>query len=324
MTPKLHAPLPAGWDTVRVGDDLLPELPAGWPVFWDTEGSGLPVDGEPFVSAGRPASPPARISAVSVTFRWPNLDGTPGELVDYAWPFDQGPVLGKPGTPIKDPTTNIVTFKPIDEADQARMLANSSKVLGYTVTPEMAMPNLHPDEFGALVLWLDRRDNLGAHNSVHDMHQQRVGLRADAGGSGCPEGTWAWDLDTEPGALTWALASGDQPRLHMMEPTNEPLRHAATRRTVWCTMVVQKQVVDPLQMAALKITARRLWGDDATEEEEALKLELSKQGVGLTKRYDLLPWCGAIGKYAAADTRLGYLLWEYQEECSEKIGRAHV
>lgn len=320
MIPAQHPDLkiPEGWASTRVGNDVLPQLPSGWPVYWDTEGSGLHVDGEPFTTSNKPAHPEARVSAVSVTFRWPNADGTPGDLVDFAWPFDQGPVLGKPGTPVKDPVTSIITFKPIDEADQARMLANASKVLGFTVTPELAMPNLSPDEYGALVLWLDARDNLSAHNSVHDMHTMRVGLRADAGGSGCPEGTWAWDPDTEPGSLAHALATGERPSLHMMEPTDWPLKLAERRRNIWCTMVVQKQIVDPLELAALKPTARRLWGQDAAEEEEALKAELSKQGTGLTKRYDLLPWCGAIGKYAAADTHLGHRVWEYQQEVGEE------
>jgi hypothetical protein len=76
--------------------------------------------------------------------------------------------------------------------------------------------------------------------------------------------------------------------------------------------VVQKQIVDPLELAALKATARRLWGMDAADEEQALKAELAKQGTGLTKRYDLLPWCGAVGAYAAADTNLCYRLGEYQ------------
>lgn len=316
--PKLI--IPDGWAFTRVGDVLLPELPTGWPVAWDTEGSGLAVDGDPFTVAGRPAAPPARISAVSVSFRWPNADGTPGELVDFAWPFDQGPVLGKPGSPIKDPITSIVTFKPIDRQDQADLLARASRALGYTVTPEMAMPNLHPDEYGALVMWLDARDNLAAHNSVHDMHQMRTGLRADAGGFGGPEGLWAWDPDTEPGSLTRAVENGDEPspRLHMMEPTLEPLRFAKRRRNIWCTMVVQKQVVDPLQPAALKPTSRRLWGDDSADEETALKTELSKQGTGLTKRYDLLPWCGAVGEYAAKDTNLCYRLWEYQDKVADE------
>lgn len=320
MIPTQHPELkiPTGWNATQIGNDLLPDLPDGWQVAWDTEGSGLAVDGEPFVTAGRPAHPEARVSAVSVSFRWPNEDGTPGELVDFAWPFDQGPVLGKPGTPIKDPVTNIVTFKPIDVADQAKILAQHSKSLGYTVTPEMAMPNLHPDEYGALVMWLDLRDNLAAHNSVHDMHQMRVGLRADAGGFGGPEGLWAWDPDTEPGSLSKSVMDGTPPHLHMMEPTAVPLSFSRVRRNVWCTMVVQKQVVDPLQPAALKPTSRRLWGDDSAEEEEALAEELKRQGVGLTKRYDLLPWCGAVGVYAAKDTNLCYRLWEYQERVGEE------
>ncbi|QNJ57659.1 DNA polymerase I [Streptomyces phage Keanu] len=320
MIPAQHPELkiPEGWNATPVGNDLLPDLPPGWPVAWDTEGSGLAVDGEPFVTGGRPAHPEARISAVSVSFRWPNTDGTPGELVDFAWPFDQGPVLGKPGTPIKDPVTDIVTFKPIDAADQAKILAQHSKALGYTVTLEMACPNLHPDEYGALVMWLDQRDNLAAHNSVHDMHQQRVGLRADAGGFGGPEGLWAWDPDSEPGSLAKSIMDGEPPHLHMMEPTLVPLSFAKSRRNVWCTMVVQKQVVDPLQPAALKQTSRRLWGDDSTEEEAALADELKRQGVGLTKRYDLLPWCGAVGVYAAKDTNLCYRLWEYQENVGEE------
>lgn len=320
MIPAQHPELkiPEGWNATQVGNDLLPDLPDGWQVAWDTEGSGLAVDGEPFVTAGRPAHPEARISAVSVSFRWPNTDGTPGELVDFAWPFDQGPVLGKPGHPIKDPVTGIVTFKPIDKADQAKILAQHSKSLGRTVTLEEACPNLHPDEYGALVMWLDARDNLAAHNSVHDMHQQRVGLRADAGGFGGPEGLWAWDPDSEPGSLAKSIMDGTPQRLHMMEPTAEPLSHSRVRRNIWCTMVVQKQVVDPLQPAALKPTSRRLWGDDSTDEETALAEELKRQGVGLTKRYDLLPWCGAVGIYAAKDTNLCYRLWEYQENVGEE------
>lgn len=313
--PVLKRPLPEGWTVTRVGHDLLPDLPEGWPVYWDTEGSGLHVDGNPFTVGSQAAHPPARVSAASVSFRWPRADGTPDMnpqgLVDYAWPFDQGPVLGKPGFPIKDPVTGITTFKPIDEADQAKILGQHSKVLGYTVTMEDASPNLPTEEYEQLIRWLDRRDNLAAHNSVHDMHQMRVGLREDAGGFGGPEGLHAWDMDTEPGQ--WV--TGRQQLLHRMEPTAVPVR---LRRAIWCTMVIQKQLVAPLEPAALKVTARRLWGDDSTEEEQLLKAELSRQGVGCTKRYDLLPWCGAIGKYAAADTHLGFLLWEYQQNIGEE------
>lgn len=300
---------PHPFATTTVGDIELPELPSGWPVAWDTEGSGLYTDGDPIPAGSRAAQPEARISAVSVSFRWPNADGTPGEIVDFAWPFDQGPVIGKPGSPVKDPETGICTFVPINIDFQRAMLEKASKHLGYRVTPEMAMPNLPASEYASLIKWLDARDTIAAHNSVHDMHQARVGLRKGAGGDiSVPEGFAAWDPDSEPG--TWRL--GEFQKLHMMEPTLEPLTIASRRRHVHCTMVTQKQLIDPLNPAALKPTSRRLWGDDSTDEENELKAELAKQGTGLTKRYDLLPWCGAVGRYAAKDTNLCYRLWEYQ------------
>lgn len=302
-------------NSTTVGGIELPELPNGWMVSVDTEGSGLYGDGDPIPAGSRAAQPEARVSVVSVSFRKPNPDGTPGEIVDYAWPFDQGPLIGKPGTPVKDPETGVCTFKPIDREQQVKMLETSSKVLGRRVTLEDAAPNLPATEYVKLVAWLDRRDLMCMHNSKHDMAVFRYGLRAGAGGN--PEirdGDYAWDPDSEPG--TWQ--PGQHQRVHMMEPTNEPLTNPANnRRSIWCTMVTQKQLIDPLQPAALKLTARRLWGEDAADEEAELKAELSKQGTGLTKRYDLLPWCGAIGRYAAADTNLCLRLQEYQLECAE-------
>lgn len=305
-------------ETTRVGGVDLPELPSGWMVYVDTEGSGLFLDGDPIPAGSRAAQPEARVSVISVSFRWPepssNGGFTPGKRVDHAWPFDQGPLIGKPGSPIKDPETGVCTFKPIDRSDQDRLLAVYSKVLGRPVTMADAAPNLPATEYAKLIAWLDRRDFLGFHNSVHDMHTLRGGLRAGAGGDPAViEGQYAWDVDSEPG--TWE--PNKPQKLHMMEPTNEPLLWGDRRREIWCTMVTQKQLIDPLQPAALKPTARRLWGVDATDEEADLKAELSKQGTGLTKRYDLLPWCGAIGRYAAADTKLGYQLYEYQVACAE-------
>lgn len=298
----------------QVGTDQLPELPYGWPVAVDTEGSGLAVDGDPISSSNKPAAPEARISVVSLSFRWPNPDGTPGEIRDFAWPFDQGPILGKPGSPIKDDETGISTFKPVDLVQQQAMLAKSTQLLGYPVTMAEAAPNLPASDYERLVVWIDRRDLLIMHNANHDKHTFRAGFRAGAGGDPTvPEGHLAWDADSEPG--TWI--PGKPQRLHMMEPTLEPLTVARVRREIHCTLITQKQLVEPLEPAALKKTARRLWGNDETAEEEALKLELSKQGTGLTKRYDLLPWCGAMGQYAAKDTNLTFRLYEYQVQCAE-------
>lgn len=313
--------------TTRVGDDDLPELPPGWPVAVDTEGSGLYPDGDPIPAGSRAAQPEARVSVVSVSFRWPNEDGTPGDVRDFAWPFDQGPILGKPTNPIKDPETGVCTFATLDEAQQAKLLLTSSKVLDRVVTMADAAPNLPSEHYARLIAWLDRRDDLTMHNANHDKHTFRAGLREGAGGDPrVRDGYLAWDPDSEPGTWVLGLEPSEMPgmwvrtepqRIHMMEPTAEPLQHGDRRRTIWCTLITQKQLIDPLKPAALKKTGTRLWGEDESQEAEALAKELSKQGTGLTKRYDLLPWCGAMGRYAAKDTSLTFRLREYQEELVE-------
>lgn len=324
----------------QVGNDKLPELPWGWPVAVDTESSGLYLDGDPIPSAGRPAQPEARVSVVSVSFRQPIWNEEkqrfePGELLDFAWPFDQGPVLGKPGKPIKDPVTGVCTFAVIDKAEQDRILAAQNKVLGRggldqppALTTEDVW-NWGPDHYERLISWLDRRNFLEMHNSVHDMHIFRGGLRKGAGGYDVEDGTHAWNPDSEPGQ--W-VSGTPQNELLMMEPTNRPLKKARGRRYIWCTMVCQKQLIDPIEIASLKPTAMRLWGEEEADEQAQLKIELSKMGVGMTKRYDLLmwgaePWSGqealarayaAMGRYAAKDTNLTHRLQEYQVACVEE------
>ena len=318
----------------QVGDSFLHELPPGWEVAVDTEGSGLYKDGEPFKSGSNPPQPEARISVVSVSYRQPLVNGKdtqvhgepigaliPGELLDFAWPFDQGPVIGKPGRPDIDPETGEATFVPIDQAEQDRILTAMSKVLrdrkesellnsdqpipgedevgrplaarravqDFSVTIEEAAPNLSAIEYANLIGWLDRRDNLIMHNSIHDMPMFEVGLRAGAGGNpNVPEGFAAWDPDSEPG--TWDPLGYAAQRINMMQPTLNPLIIPGNRRRqIRCTMVIQKQLIDPLEPAALKKTAKRLWGEEEGTEAEELHQELSKLGVRMTKRYDLLP-----------------------------------
>lgn len=316
----------------RVGNDLLPELPHGWPVAVDTESSGLYPDGDPFASAGRPAQPKSRISVVSISFRWPVWNEKlgefePGEIRDYAWPFDQGAVIGKPGGPVKDEVTGACTFTPIDEVEQDRILKAMGKVLNKVLLPSDIW-NWAAEHYENLIRWLDRRDKLVMHNSVHDMHHFRVGLRADAGGYGGPEGLHAWDVDSEPGQ--WR--SGVQQRIELMEPTKRKLTEARRRREVHCTMITQKQLIDPIEVASLKPTSKRLWGEDEGDEQARLKGELAKMGTGMTKRYDLLMWgadpftgqselleaYAAMGRYAAKDTNLTLRLFEYQMQCAEE------
>lgn len=228
---------------------------------------------------------------MSVSFRWPVPDGNggweEGEIRDFAWPFDQGPIIGKPGRGNPDEETGFATFEVIDQAEQDRILAAMSKVLGRIITANDIW-NWPATEYAKLIGWLDRRDNLNMHNSIHDMPMFQVGLREGAGGDpNVPEGFAAWDPDSEPGQ--WQI--GVKQRLNMMEPTLKPLLVPGNkRRHIRCTMVTQKQLIDPLEPAALKKTAKRLWGEDEGTEAEELAAELKKLGVRLTKRYDLLVW----------------------------------
>lgn len=312
VSPRFATDLPL----TRVGTELLPELPSHWMTYVDTEGSGLFGDGNPFKSGNNPPAPEARISVVSVTFHWPiaNGDGTysEGPLVDYAWPFDQGPIVGKPGRPVVDPETGAATFDPLTRAEVDRYLLKASEYYGREVTYEEACHNLHWTEYAELVRWLDRRDYLGFHNSAHDMPVFRYGLRAGAGGDeSVPDGWCAWDMDSEVG--TWVP---NQPQVvGLMEPSSQPLLRYPHRRKVHCTLVVNKQLTEPLEVSALKPTGNRLFGDDSSAEQEELKKELTLSkwiAPGMTKRYDILPWPGAMQRYAAKDTRLGHMLFDYQ------------
>lgn len=305
----------------KVGDDLLPELPDGWLVAVDTEGSGLAVDGNPIPEPNKPPHPPARISVVSVSFREPVWNEaeqrfTEGEIVDYAWQFDQGPVLGKPGRPYKlNEDTKAHGFEPLDEAEQARILKAMGRVLGREFTPADVW-NWGPEHYVALIGWLDRRDTMTMQNSKHDWHQFRVGQRADAGGFGGPEGFAAWDIDSEPGQ--WRL--GEPQRIEMMEPSLKPLVAAKRRRRCSDTMLSQKQLVDPLEVSSLKPTAVRLFGAESDEDEVRLKAELAKVGVMMNKRYDLLLWIigSAMCDYAKGDTNRTLRIREYQIERVEE------
>lgn len=273
------------------------------------------MDGNPIPEPGRPPYPPARISVVSVSFRWPvwsesEQKWVEGEIRDFAWPFDQGPVLGKPGAPYAlSEEHKVHAFKVLDQAEQDRILKVMGRVLGREFTVKDVW-NWAVEHFVALIRWLDRRDFLVLQNSKHDMHQFRVGLRVDAGGSGVEEGYAKWDMDSEPGQ--WEL--GRTQTINMCEPSRKPLVKARRRRRIHDTMLVQKQLMDQLEVASLKPTSVRLFGEDSDEDEIRLKHELANMGARMTKRYDLLMWQGAMGDYAAADTRRTLMVFEYERE----------
>jgi len=105
-----------------VGDVLLPELPPGTWVAYDTETNGLHPDGDPGTDSGDPGSPPARVATASIAYRDP---GDPGRILKYAWGFDQGPHPSKDGR-IRRPREG----GGVEPLDVEKLLANLAKA-GY-------------------------------------------------------------------------------------------------------------------------------------------------------------------------------------------------
>lgn len=80
---------------------------------------------------------------------------------------------------------------------------------------------------------------------------------------------------------------------------------------LWDTMLAQA-VMEPTESVALKSTAKRLLGADATDEQEAMKASLKLNPAGWTRRFDL-DW-DTIGPYAARDALLTLQLFDLQQE----------
>lgn len=92
----------------------------------------------------------------------------------------------------------------------------------------------------------------------------------------------------------------------------------------WDTQVVAA-LLDPLELAALKKIAMRLFGVDSAHEEKLVKSWLKKNcGKQGDYRYDLLPW-DLVGPYAEADTELCLRLYHHQiEQLEEGLVPWHV
>lgn len=312
-------------DWLWVGGVDLPTLPPDWPVALDTESSGLFVDGDPGTET-KTGAPPARVSVVSVAFRQPLADGTPGEIVKYAWPFDQGPVPGKPGRVRKpsqgggapdltDEDCDAILAKyqvPTGVFKERRVRGELRQVeVTRAMTADQACPNLGLDHWIRLMRWLRDRKYLILANAKHDMHILAAGPRDDL-----VRQQWRHNK-----------AFGDE-LSHQARQVIEPLAwtdedlgpyfglrldETAPELGIWDTMLVQG-LLDPLESTALKTTFRRLFGQDSAQAEKHLAEARRKLGVGLTKRYDLVPW-PLIKQYAADDAEMALLLWEHQQGC---------
>lgn len=129
-------------------------------------------------------------------------------------------------------------------------------------------PNLDRDAWDELTRWLARQ-RLVMHNAKFDLTMLRAGVREAA------PGNWAGSgVDLEP-------------------------------QLVWDTMLVQRDL-DPTQLAGLKPTAERLWGENERAEQEAMKRWLDGR-----KRYDLVPW-DRMEPYARRDPNQTLRLWLHQ------------
>lgn len=317
----------------RVGSVQLPELPPGWPVAYDTETSGLHPDGDPGGDTGDPGSPPARMAAASIAFRDPY---DPTRILKYAWGFDQGPHESKPGR-VRRPKEG----GGVEPLDVDKLLYNLAKAgynngwldqvgkSGKVLKTKLPVPWTQQDTYKAegldswlrLLAWLRRRDRLVMHHRKFDEWITLAGPR-----DWLIRHEWAHNpaLREEFQRLRFGNVDADwidaqmriAPDLDMgvWFGTNlDRLADGVERpvRGIWDTMLVQA-FFDPAHSVALKKTAKRRLRSDADADEKVLADARGKQGVGLTKRYDLTPW-SIMEPYAATDPELTLLLFEDQQ-----------
>lgn len=277
----------------RVGNVELPDLPPGWPIAVDTEGSGLYTDGDPGTETTTGA-PPARVSMASLAYRDPDTQ----KIVSHAWSFDQGPVRGKPGR-----TRKPSQGSGYDDIDIEKILSK------FDVSYDTATNNIGLDHWIRLLKWLRTRDFLIMHNGKYDTHVFATGPRDDL-----IRTQWATNPDFQA-----EFTDNSRAVINRFIETGQPLTHrfgvdldkTLDFTSLYDTMLVQA-LFEPLQSVALKATARRLWGENEDEEKRALSAALKKLGPGLTQRYDLVP-VPIIEPYAAKDAELTLRLYEHHQ-----------
>lgn len=313
---------------VMVGDVLLPDLPAGYPVSFDCEASGLRVDGDPGGDSGDAGSPPARVSAASVAWR----DPVTGKTVKHAWGFDQGPCPGKWGR-VRRPREGG-GHEDLDVDKYLLGLAKAgwnkgsvpriSAKTGKELKTRDPIPYTWQECYEAigwhhwvnLLKWLRERTVIVNQNLKYDMHIASAGPRRELfrqAYADSHEFRRALGLAACERADHELTFADEQTDLGWIAGCNLDYLSDRSLRPVdgfWDTMLVQA-FFDPLHSVALKPTGKRLLRVDADAAQKGLKLALSKQGTGLTNRYDLVPWF-IMEQYAADDAELALDLYYYQ------------
>lgn len=284
---------PVEWDG-PLSTFLADVEPWGKLISLDTETSGLYVDGD------WQDGPPARVSAVPMA--WERLVSDTcgacyGDMVGVHVGGEHHPRCeGDAHVQYLEIQTLAIPFdqgwvggKPgrwSDELDTYEELRHTEECHRewFDGVCICAPWNFGFDDWEALATWLqDKR--IVMHNAKFDLHTMNAGLR---GG--------------ERVASNYALG---------VDLSNQ---------VEWDTMLAQ-QLLDPLERPGLDSSCQRLFGEG--KDDTALNAAMKRNGVGLTKRYDLVSW-GDMGSYAAQDAKLTLMLFKHQMERFERNHASHV
>src|SRR5688572_26241341 len=137
----------------------LPDLPSGTFVSFDTETSGLYVDGN-WASQVSKCQPPARVATVSMAARLNEDWGlyAAGDLWADAFPFDQGTYRGKPGRwNYETNSFDILDYPCLHCGQQPNGSSHTrkSKPCEYLPNDRDEHNNLTVDDWLTLCQWLD-------------------------------------------------------------------------------------------------------------------------------------------------------------------------
>lgn len=271
------------WPAYDLGSWLGRNLnPADGAIALDFEASGLHVDGNWATDAAK-CEPEARVSIAAMSW----LDSRTNGLHAVAIPFDQGFVGGKKGRYIKKATKrNPVTgWETIPHTDECVVAFN--EFAGVTLGSCVCAPwNFGVQGWRDLVdLWQSPRiKTIDYFNAKYDMWIALAGLR-DGAHARCTDACVAWQ------------------HTHSCVNAGVDLSGKLGR-----DIMAFEGIRDPANKVSLDYTARKFFGET---KDKGMEDGLKANGVGLTKRYDLVAW-NIAAPYASTDATLTLRAKHYQ------------
>lgn len=264
------------WPKAELGTWLADNMcPADGEISLDFEASGRHPDGNWATQADK-CEPPARVSIAAMSW----LDTNSNALMSVAIPFDQGMVGGKLGRYIAKPTRKepVTGWQTLPHTDECERAAGSFASYGCWCTPW---------NFGTQG-WVDLRDfwrsdhvnRIDYFNAKYDMWIALAGLREGAH-SPC-----------SPDCVGWQHYAGPEGTC-----LNSGIDLSGKLGT---DVMIVEGIREPAERASLDNVARKFF---QTSKDKGIEEGLKANGVGLTKRYDLVDWHIA-GKYACLDAEL--------------------